>query len=181
MFMPVCIVLKADFVSNPKRIAPFDTGAFKRDLFAEHMHKKMKVEDFLLDNSMDMPARLVGHFYGTNRRYFQGEPVSVQIPPREFEAQCFYNLVCDKGKSLADDRCLTIEIQADRTVTLNAGDVLLVVLPNAFMDDPWLRARICNDWSAEVRTYDTHRCDPAEYLSRVYHEVETYLEDKNYL
>ena len=116
-FFPICIVLKPDSVSTPKRIVPFDSGAFEDGRFSEHMHPKMRRDDFFLEPVPDMPSRLVSRFYGSNDAYFSGKPHTIQIPPIEFEALSYYNLISSQNVSNYDDRNSSIEIRrAEQTL-----------------------------------------------------------------
>jgi len=179
--MPVCIVCKPHLVPRPKRIAPFDTGAFASGLFADYLHPKMTIDDFLLGSSPDMPGRVVALFFASNRGYFSGKPATIQVPPMEFEASSYYSLISDSGMTRSDDRRSTIEIQTDQSVSIAPDSVLLVVLPRVFLDDSAVRNKICKDWSAEVRTYATMQCDPREYQGLVFAAVEEFLNMKDYI
>ena len=180
-FFPVAIMLKHDSVPKLKRIAPFDTGAFNRKIFSEHMHPKMRCEDFLLEPTIDMPNRLVSQFYGSNKAYFLGRPLEIKIPPIEFEAMSYHSLIHSESKAKYDDRNSSVEMQSERNLVLDSETVLLVVMPSVFLEDPELQKRILSDWDAEVRTYSIHRSNPNEYTLLIYHEIESYLEAENYL
>ena len=174
-------MLKPESVATPKRIVPFDTGAFKSNRFSDYMHSAMRYEDFLLEPIPDMPNRLVARFYESNASYFRGNPATVEIPPLEFEAICYHNLIHSEGLASYDDRNSTVEIQSERNLILDSDIVLLVVMPTVFLDVPELRGRIVRDWHAQVRTYPIHRCNPNEYTLLIYQEIESYLKAENYL
>ncbi len=180
-FLPVCIMLKPDAAKSPKRIAPFDTGAFSSGLFDDHIHPSMKREDFLLDNNYGMPARLVKLFYGSNSGYINGTPTNISIPPLEFEALSYYRLISQTGKTLYDDRRATVEIQCDQDIDLKPGNVLLIVLPSIFLDDDQVRTTIVEEWSSDVRTYSMRHCNISEYFSAIFTEVELYLKQESYI
>ncbi|MEE8059094.1 MAG: hypothetical protein V3T17_14845 [Pseudomonadales bacterium] len=180
-FMPVVILLSPDAVRSPKRIAPFDTGAFDSMLFEAHMHPEMDRDDFLLEPQMDMPSRLVSKFYGSNEQYYNANPIHLDISPLEFEAKSYYSLISSKVRTSYDDRKETVEIQTEKDIALNQSNVQLIVLPNVFMDNDELRDTIISDWQSDVRTYPIHHGDPNEYLGFLYREVESYLESKDYI
>jgi len=179
-FFPVSIMLKHDSVPNPKRIAPFDTGAFNSKMFSEHMHPEMRCEDFLLEPTIDMPKRLVSQFYGSNKAYFFGKPLTLEIPPAEFEAWSYHSLIHSEMKADYDDRNSSVEIQSEINLVLDANTLLLVVMPTVFLEVPEFRERILRDWDAQVRTYPIHRGNPNEYTLLIYHEIQSYLEEENY-
>lgn len=180
-FMPVSIVLDPKAINDPKRIAPFDTGAFSERLFNEHMHPKMSLDDFLLEASMDMPARLVSKFFESNIGYFRGKPAIVDIPPSEFEAVSYNSLINSSGSAAYDDRASAIEIQTECPVTLTEKNVILVVLPGPFMDERKYRDLITVEWRADVCTYAMHRFNPKEYTSLFYQNIEAFYQKKRYL
>ena len=180
-YFPVSIVLKSDSVPMPKRIAPFDTGAFENEKFSEHMHPGMRREDFLLEPTPDMPKRLVSRFYGSNTAYFSGKPQTIAIPPMEFEATSYYSLISSKNTSSSDDRNSAIEIQSETNLVLDSSKVILIVLPTSFMDDPGVNNRILSDWKCDFRIYETYRSNPNEYIMSIYDEVAKYLLSKSYL
>ena len=180
-FFPVCIMVKPDSVPTPKRIAPFDTGAFKGKLFAEYMHPRMDCNDFLLDPTLDMPNRLVSRYYASNQSYFNGEPLKIEIPPIEFEAISYYNLINSNASAPYDDRNATVEIQSESNLVLDPDTVVLIVMPTSYWQDPEFGKAIRTAWHAEVRTYSIVRAHPNEYTQVIYREVEEYLKEKNYL
>ncbi len=180
-FMPVSIVLKNDTINTPKRIAPFDTGAFHEGLFAQHLHPKMKKEDFFVTPSMDMPQRIVNYFFGSNINYYRGNPRHVDIPSLEFEVSCYRSLIGETANMPFDDRCSAIEVQSEESVELTRDNVLLIVLPAIFLDDSEVKDTICRLWNAQVEAYSIHRGDPKEYVGLIYNVVETFLNAKGFM
>jgi len=177
--MPVSIVLDPETINDPKRIAPFDTGALSDGLFDRHLHPGMSREDFLLETSMDMPARLVKKFFESNRGYFYGSPAIIEIPTTEFEAVSYHNLIKDSSSAPYDDRASAIEIQTECPIDLTKENVILVVLPGTFLDK--YRDVISDDWQADVRTYPSHRFKPNEFISVIYQSIEDFYREKRYL
>lgn len=180
-FLPISIVVDATTVSSPTRVAPFDTGAFLAGLYADYVHPKMSVKDFLLEPTVDMPARIVGKFFGSNAAYFYGRPQHMGLPPFEFEVNSYYNLIRGEATSDADDRRSCVEIQTNQAIQLDAKQVLLVVLPAIFLDVPEVRETIIGKWRSEVRTYNYIHCNPREYMAKLYDEVHAYLEEEGFL
>jgi hypothetical protein len=178
---PVCLVCKPRLVPHAKRIAPFDTGAFASGRYSDYLHQKMKIDDFLLDGSPEMPGRIVAHFFSSNSEYFKGKPATIQIPPTQFEARAYHNLITDNGKTSSDHRRSAIEIQTDLPLTIERDSVLLVVLPEVFLDDPDVRIRVFQDWSAEVVPYPTYHCDPEQYQGAVAYVVSKFLREKHFI
>lgn len=180
-FMPIVIMLEKDSVKTPKRIAPFDTGAFSAKLFDKFMHPEMRCDDFLLDPEMDMPSKLISKFFGTNKKYYHSDPVNIDIPPIQFEVFSYYSMISDRSKAPYDDRKGSIEIQTDKNIELNADNVELVILPLVFMDDSTFRHTILNEWQADYLTYSIHPGDPNEYIRLLYEKVEKHLTSGGYI
>ncbi len=175
-FLPITIAIDWKAVEEPCRITPFDTGAFSASMFADHLHPRMSLGDFCLDTTMDMPARAVSRFFGSNRAYYEGKPRAVEIPIVEFEAASYYSLVANNARTDYDDRRSTVEIQGDQVVRLSDKNVLLVVLPRVFLDVPTIRETLVSDWCAEIRTYSFVHCNPREYMAKIYDEVRSFFE-----
>lgn len=180
-FMPVSIVLDPEAITDPKRIAPFDTGAFSAGLFKEHVHPKMSFDEFLLEASMDMPARLVSKFFESNTCYFHGKPALIKISPTEFEAKSYKSLIENLGSAAYDDRASAIEVQAGCSVTLTNKNVLAVVIPGEFMDDPKYQDVLLHEWRANIRTYSVQRRNPNEYMSQICQNIEDFYRSRGYL
>jgi hypothetical protein len=174
-------VLNSNAVSAPKRIAPFDTGAWKEGLYSKHLHPAVRMEDFLLDPSLDMPPRLVKKFFRSNSNYYLGNPISIKIPPMEFEAQMYYEIIKTRATKSLDDRGSAIEIQSDSSLILNMANVLFVVLPKVFLDQKDIRDIINKKWGASFGTYDIHQGNVEEMMGKVYERVQEYLSKGGYL
>lgn len=179
-FLPCSIVLRANAISKPKRVAPFDTGAFKRGLYDDFLHKDMEMEDFLLEPSMKMPPLVVGKFYESNVNYYYGRPAMVSIPPVEFEVQSYYDII-SHGSAYADDRGSAIEIQSDQLLTLTSNNVIFVVLPRVFLDENLIQETVLKNWRVVPGLYETYQGDPKEFMSTVYKEIATFLRNEGLL
>ncbi len=113
-FMPCSIVLRDNAVATSKRIYSFDSWAYDEGRLQLYIHPKMKIEDFQIEPSMGMPPRLVEMFYGSNDKYYSGEPKIMAIPPAESEVQCYYSIINHRATPGLDDRSSAIEIQTDQ-------------------------------------------------------------------
>src|SRR3989344_871882 len=119
---PVCFVLAPDCLPSIQRIYPFDSGAFK--FYSAQLHDRMTLDDFALDPQPDTAPRVVGAFFGSNEAYYDGRAISAKtFDPLELEAQCYHNLVLEKGTTTYDDRRGTIEITVKSSLTLSSSTV----------------------------------------------------------
>jgi hypothetical protein len=118
-YAPVCLVLRPDCVASPKRIFPFDSGAFHGERFVEAMHRKMLLEDFALDPDLQGPLKLIGLFFGNHDRYYRNVPFQdVAIPPLSFEALSYHILITSRHENAFDERISAIELQSDQDLDL---------------------------------------------------------------
>ncbi len=179
-FMPICILVNSEVIERPKRILPFDSGAFHNGLFKNFLHPKMRSSDFFIEPELNMAARLVNKFYGSNKNYFYSRQKSIKVPPFEFEVSSYYNLIQNLGQTDYDDRDCSIEVQLDNSVKLTSDSVLLVVLPGIFLDDTEFRSKI-ESLSAEVKTYHIHHGQINQYLNSMYEKVASFLDEKSYI
>jgi hypothetical protein len=180
-FLPCSILLRADAVSTPRRVSAFDTGAWEQGIYAQFLHPKMTKDDFMLDPSLSMAARLVAKFYGSNENYYSGDPISLEIPPLEFEVQSYYKIISQNGTSQLDDRGSSVEVQSQASLSLSNASIIHVVLPRAFLDDPNILETVVTRWGVfSPGSYGIHRGDPREYMGKVYEEVEKFLRENRY-
>lgn len=179
-FMPIAIALRPDSLRKLEQVAPFDTGAYAKGLYSSFMHHEMKCEDFLLNPDLQMPGRVVSRFFGSNLKYYFGLPTAIDIPPLQFEATSYQDLIHDASKGKSDDRRTSIELQCGGSLVLDSSSVLFVVLPNVFLDDSKLLATLL-EWGAEFKGYQIHRASPREFVSKIYDLVECFLRDNGYL
>jgi hypothetical protein len=90
---PVSIILGNSVVNSPRRVLPFDSGAFVAGLYEEFLHKKMKILDFELGRDASMPSKLVKKFFGSNLNYFNGQcRLDTAVGPFFMEAQSYFFL-----------------------------------------------------------------------------------------
>jgi hypothetical protein len=179
--MPIAIALRPNLQQGIERIAPFDTGAFFRKMYSDHMHPKMQCKDFLMTPDLSTPGRVVSRFFGTNYNYYFGIPTKIAIPPLEFEAFSFQELIHNKSSTYYDDRRNSIELQSKEVLSLDTNDVLLVVLPGVFLSEQTVQAAVTNKCEAEIRTYTMHHGNPREYVSEIYKIVGDYLTTNLYI
>ena len=124
----------------PKRVFPFDSGAFAAGRYADAVHRDMVLEDFCLEADPNTPGRVISLFFGSVEAYCLANPTSgAPLPVTEFEAQSYAALVASQLRSNTDDRGSAIELQID--VPLNLSTCAeAVVAPGPLLDDPKIRA-----------------------------------------
>ena len=73
-YLPVCILFRNCDVPSPKRVFPFDSGAFAAGRYGDAMHRDMELEDFCLEAHPSTPGRIISLFFGSIEAYLSSEP-----------------------------------------------------------------------------------------------------------
>lgn len=179
-YAPVCFILRPNGVDPPKRIFPFDSGAFQGDRFVEAMHRKMILDDFALDADLQSPLKLIALFFGDQDKYYKNVPLQrVEIPPLSFEALSYHGLITSRHENAFDERISSIEVQSDRPLRL-ATSVEAVVLPDAFAVEPVLKQLEALQIAALPYDY-IPRLRPESYTGTIYTLVRDYYRRRGYL
>jgi hypothetical protein len=181
VYMPVCLILKPELVQAPKRIYPFDTGAFDGGYFAPYLHEGMTRDDFLLEEP-DVPPRMIEAFFGSNKAYYFGEAkAGLDFDIDHMEVKAYYDLISATGEQVHDDRRFTIEVQSTDGVALSSN-ILAVVCPTAFLQKKEFEETIVSAWKAVPLTYDIYKGSrPIEYHYLMRDRIKTFLETRSYL
>lgn len=164
--LPVVIILKPEAsLPTPKRIFPFDTGAFSNHFYDRYFHPDTNIFDFEIGVSLDDARRFASHLYSTNREYFIGATrKNVEVPFGQFELEGLYELArAPADPSLEnpvppDERSSSIELQFDREIPLK-GNILAIVIPQQYLDD--------SDVVASIRSLDPLHIETYEVISKM--------------
>jgi hypothetical protein len=194
--LPVCFLLQPDAITTPKRVYPFDSGAFMSNLFKNFL-TGLDLDNFaLLDDFPKTLQRLISAFYGSNLNYYYGKmdgPASGS--PLDIEVNAYLAMLRDTGVAFAsestssDDRRYTIEIQADSSIQLAAEDaadangnmvvrnrVVAVALPLPALGEDEIMEPVTKIWKAEPITYPTYGfAKPEEYHSVIRDKIAEFL------
>jgi hypothetical protein len=180
--LPVSFILNADAINDIKRIAPFDTGAFKFGLFKEYIHPGMKLDTFFLTPDKKSISKTVSYFFDTNEQYYASKPrKQVEFDVLHFEIESYYELLKGVGKGKVDDRKASIEIQLQSGIPLNNKTVEAVILPENFLSSKIIRQKVINELKAEVITYEAFGVPSNHYYTEVLSLTKSYLTKKKYL
>lgn len=176
--LPVCFVVDTSKMPSLARVAPFDTGAFANHLYEAVINPEFGLEDFLLDPQPHMAQRIVGYYYGSNRRYVFSEPAEKRVPVNQPEASAYYNLIHSRGAAVDfDDRSSTIELQSHDAFPLASGSVLKIVVPGFVLDELNYVEALVSRWSVEIEAYGFYGVHhPAFYTALIYERVVDFLE-----
>ena len=132
-YFPVCLIIPPSNDITPKRVFPFDSGAFHNDLYSNVIHSKMKMEDFGLEPNLNSPAQLISAAFGTVENYLNGQALpSCNCDPSEFEMHSFHALVSSEQANDVDSRGSSVEIQLNSNIFIQ-GRVAAAILPASFV------------------------------------------------
>ncbi|WDF71458.1 hypothetical protein [Novosphingobium sp. KACC 22771] len=184
--LPCCFIFSTDIVKKPRRIFPFDSGAFSKGRFPDYI--EMMPRDEFETNIPDAPERIIGSFFGSAERYFKLESKSSNLFDQEFslspfdaEISAILRLAGERTNSDFDDRRLAIEIQSDQAVTLSTNKPLAVVLPEQYLSIESVIDKIQNQWDAEPIGYPMYSLSISCYHALIYHEIYKYYKRNNFL
>lgn len=134
-YAPIVFLFKPDVLRGAAVAFPFDSGAFKGELYSDLTHHRMQVEDFAFEPTTEQIGKIIAFFYGDDKRYFDQVPARTKkLARNEFEASSYQELTLYKGKNERDDRSTTIEILFERAIRLREN-LLAIVVPASFLKD----------------------------------------------
>jgi hypothetical protein len=167
---------------RPKRVVPFDTGAWASGCYSDFLHPNMQPLQFEVAPEYEEAGRLVAFFFGGNAEYFSGKCRSdIEFSSLEMEVECLKAMLSAPARTTSDDRRGTIEIQIDGSLDLKVSKVLAIVLPSHFMDDNQIRLLCSSLTGVELVPYDTYHARPAEDTRAIMTAVGAFLKKRGYL
>lgn len=168
---PVCFVFKPRTVSQSLyRIYPCDSGVLAHDRLIPEI-TAADLYDLVVDPHIENARRLVSLLFVQNSDYFVGKVVSGKSFGTGTVEARFYSLLQRPGPADYDDRKSAIEVQVNHGISL-AEQLLFVVLPKEFLEEPAIRNAIINVWNCDPIAYLTFNGDaPAAYYSVVRQKV----------
>lgn len=157
-FAPVCLVIDVPASVRPRRVLPFDSGAYHDGLMMRegHAHRSLRKELFELQGR-DAPGAIVGLFFGSNLAYYYERPMS---PPRTDPSlntcvETYISLITRTGSNRGDSRLNSIEVQFSQDIDLTvAGTVLAVAMAEQLYQQREEIAETLKAWGAEPLLYE---------------------------
>lgn len=151
---PIVFLFDPNEMPIPKRIFPFDTGAFKKKLYKKFFSHNSVLPDFAFGSDIAIAKKLIDAFFGSNYSYYTGRSIiNLDIPLKEFEAQGLYDLARQSPDPTRDDRSFTIEFQFDSDIPFKSA-CKAIVLPQLYASDSDIITTISR-WEIEnIRFYD---------------------------
>jgi hypothetical protein len=116
--LPVVLVFRN--IIPLHRIFPFDTGAFQKELYIEEIDDKYKLTEFAMNPEIDDIKKLIVAFFENNDQYWEGIATgNKNHVDGNYHREALYRLFTSTRAATYDERCYTIEIQADTHIDLN--------------------------------------------------------------
>ena len=175
-YCPVCFVVDPHKV-NIDRVFPFDSGAFKKKKYKDFMFRRTKLEDYLLDSSLDAILDYITLFYTSNHNYIRGI-ASNSLPQRSPQIDGLIRLLHATGTLNIDERSHTVEVITKDNVQLLEA-VECVILPEDLLRDDSVREFFdCNnilhlEYTVRALT------PPSRYNEAVFDKVMDFLKARN--
>ncbi|MET7241897.1 hypothetical protein ABZT49_00870 [Methylobacterium sp. EM32] len=180
--LPSCFIFRYEAMVNPKRVFPFDSGAFSTGRMPNYVGM-MDRDSFDVANIEDAPQRVIGAFFGSLSKYFEGKPKDAGQFANEFslgvfdqEAKAVHRLASEKSLSTLDDRRLSVEMQFDTLVDLKVENPLAVIMPLPYYADAKFRDHVENVWKATPISYPISSLNSCEYQALIYDRMMTFYQ-----
>jgi hypothetical protein len=183
--LPSCLITKFQ-KSKPKRVLPFDSGAFSKGFLPSYTGM-LDLDDFYLDNNLLSIQKYIGTFFGDSRSYFKGEAMPKKsfltnhsIMPTEAPIHALLSLI--NGERIykeLDERRSSIECQFDTEIKIDSGEIIAAVLPDIYLDDKNFVKYIENN-GIDLLTYPIMPINNDYYYYALYERLFQYYEIKGY-
>jgi len=137
---PVCFVFDLELIKDIKRIYPFDSGAMHHGLLSDFMDEMSVLADFEIEPETRRIADIVLKFFDNNKAYVDARTNGQPVDPMDFESKAFVEMTNAFVGSRADERRVTIEVQAGHTVPFANGALKGMVVPMQYLESPFFRS-----------------------------------------
>lgn len=167
LHLPCCLIFKSEII-NIIKVFPFDSGGFENGMYEKFFHKKMKIEKFELENSLEGISKYINVFFGDNDEYING------IGKRNISTNAYIeslsNLLLAEGSFDMDERSRTVEVISEESIKLK-NYLLGIVLPVDLRRRELISDFIKNN-NIKCETYNYRPLTrPAEYSQVVFERV----------
>jgi hypothetical protein len=170
---PLVFVLNGISTLKPKRIYPFDSGAFVKRIFPEYI-TLFPIEHFNLGSDMSLVNSIIGIFYGDSLSYMKGGSKSetmisehVMLTPRHQEIQALIRLYNDRTSGNIDDRSRAIEVQFDSDISLVDNELIGIIYPDAYESDKELMGAL-SILNCQLKSYHIYPLRVENYYQAIY-------------
>jgi hypothetical protein len=164
---------------KPKRIYPFDTGAFKG---YPNFISMMPMGEFEATATLNAPQRLVSSFFVSPDRYFRLKPRDARDFNNRFdvttvdeEIRALHQLTVSYSEKI-DDRRFAVEIQTDAEISLRDCGLKLIIIPEEYCESEELIS-LAESYGADVIPYPTYSLKQEMYYHTIYNILFEYYKE----
>ncbi|MFL6691237.1 MAG: hypothetical protein ACJ8IR_13805 [Alphaproteobacteria bacterium] len=183
---PCCFIFEFSAVANPRRIFPFDSGAFK-DRYPHYINM-MDIDAFEVSAVPDAPSKIIGAFFGSSDRYFHMKPKPSEKFEEEFsltvmdtEIKALHRLSTESGATKFDDRRLTVEVSSASDIDLLVTKPLALIAPSEYFDNKVFRDHVTEKWRAEPIPYPVYSLSVDNVYGQIYERIAKYFKQNSIL
>ncbi len=167
-YLPVCLLFRNRAVTPIKRIFPFDSGGFHKELYADAFHRNMKLDDFGLEPDMETPGRVISLFFESPDAYLRARAAtSVNLDASELEAKGYLALIGQRLSNTMDNRVSGIEMQFEGPLKID-GAIDAVILPETLYSSPLIHSRLSTSKIEALPYPQVDRQRPSEYVTKIF-------------
>ncbi|MDN5201491.1 hypothetical protein QQ008_08965 [Fulvivirgaceae bacterium BMA10] len=179
---PVCLIFDMERLGQPKRISPFDSGAFHNKMYDEYLTERMPMKNFLFEGKFSNSGnikKLVKLFYDRNSNYFDSIVTlneDLEVPGGQHEVVHYCRMIKDSGY-FPDDRRQVIEVQYDQDLSLPDALVAIVLPRKLDKDKSFIRPLIEGAKNVEIIRYtpNSKRFRADQYYLVLYNAVRNFF------
>ena len=129
LFYPVCFLVEPSNVEI-EAVFPFDSGAYRDELYKGYIPLEMDINEFSLNPSIKIIKGFVDYFFGDNKCYYNGKPKSFSVSlDQSDELNAFLYLLEANGMNKFDSRSNAIEIISQKPIDIYSS-VKAIILPD---------------------------------------------------
>lgn len=175
--LPAVFVFRNINEHLPKRIFPFDSGAFSDDRFSEIIGK-IEMTAFELGVEPSLVPILIRTFFSSGDRYIRAQPVAYEDISAvvgqdliNFVPLALAKLYNHNLNSELDDRTRLVEYQYSDPISLSESGFRGVICCREWMRDQRIRELLAN-LDCDVRSYPLLPLSSSSYYSKIYELAE---------
>lgn len=162
-FYPICLIFE-HFIYKPFKLFPFDSGAYNLGLMSPFFDsKEIKLEDFEIDPNYTQVNKIVGHFFGSNSRYYQSKSKK-DVLARDKLVEGYIKMLNNPSSTTLDDRKNSIEVIFENDFDLSNNNLKMIVIPKTdytvngvVVEFDQYKLAIENSFNCSVKGYEMTR------------------------
>ena len=184
MYYPICFVLNANSI-DISNVFPFDSGAFAYELYKKFIDVNIDINEYYIEPQIISIKRLVSHFYGDNKKYYNVEPNFVISSDDEGQDKLlpYMEMLNESAKTneYFDKRGSTIEILTKTNVELCSSLIAIIVPIDLEGEVAESIDKLQTKFNVDIIPYLTPGGSPDEYNIVVCNELLKYYMENNYI